>query len=227
MSIQTEIDRITAAVGAAYDAVEQKGGTVPQSETVAGLAEAIGSIPLQADYSLGLNGASVGQIAKIAAVDDAGRPTAWEAVDIPTGGNVTTEVVTLEEAVEAVTFDLNGFDVFAIVLDCPAVDAARLYALLIVNSITGTFITLNYADTTAHRISVLQLSRVADGLWYYKQKRGNSTIADNANFSKFGTVEVLNNMIPVNVESFGVHAYTGQTIPGGTTIYAIKGKTII
>lgn len=45
MSIQTEIDRIITAVGAAYDAVEQKGGTVPQSETVAGLAEAIGSIP--------------------------------------------------------------------------------------------------------------------------------------------------------------------------------------
>lgn len=45
MSVQTEIDRITAAVGAAYDAVEQKGGAVPQSETVAGLAEAIGSIP--------------------------------------------------------------------------------------------------------------------------------------------------------------------------------------
>ncbi len=47
MSIQTEIDRIITAVGAAYDAVEQKGGTVPQSETVAGLAEAIGSIPMQ------------------------------------------------------------------------------------------------------------------------------------------------------------------------------------
>lgn len=46
MSIQTEIDRIITAVGAAYDAVEAKGGTVPQSETVAGLAEAIGSIPL-------------------------------------------------------------------------------------------------------------------------------------------------------------------------------------
>lgn len=46
MSIQTEIDRIITAVGAAYDAIEQKGGTVPQSETVAGLAEAIGSIPV-------------------------------------------------------------------------------------------------------------------------------------------------------------------------------------
>lgn len=44
--IQEQIDRIITAVGAAYDAVEQKGGTVPQSETVAGLAEAIGSIPV-------------------------------------------------------------------------------------------------------------------------------------------------------------------------------------
>lgn len=47
MSIQTEIDRIITAVGAAYDAVEQKGGKLkPHQHTVAGLAEAIGSIPL-------------------------------------------------------------------------------------------------------------------------------------------------------------------------------------
>lgn len=47
MSVQTEIDRIITAVGAAYDAVEQKGGKLkPHQHTVAGLAEAIGSIPL-------------------------------------------------------------------------------------------------------------------------------------------------------------------------------------
>lgn len=45
MSVQTEIDRIITAVGAAYDAVEAKGGTLPASETVANLAEAISSIP--------------------------------------------------------------------------------------------------------------------------------------------------------------------------------------
>ena len=33
------------------------------------------------------SGAAVGQIAKITAVDDTGKPTAWEAVDMPTGGN--------------------------------------------------------------------------------------------------------------------------------------------
>ena len=45
MSVQTQISRITAAVGAAYDAVTAKGGTAPQAETVAGLADAIGTIP--------------------------------------------------------------------------------------------------------------------------------------------------------------------------------------
>lgn len=34
------------------------------------------------DYSLGLSNATVGQIAKITAVDESGAPTAWEAVDI-------------------------------------------------------------------------------------------------------------------------------------------------
>lgn len=205
------------APGADYTLTE-----ADKTEIAAEAAAAIAGTSLPAPAS-----AAVGQIVKIKAVDAEGKITQTEAVDMPSGGNVTTEVVTLEEAVEAVTFDLNGFDVFAIVLDCPAVDKVHPYALPIVNSITGSFITLNYADTTARRISVLQLSRVADGLWYFKQKRGNSAIADNANLSKLGTVEVLNNMIPVNVESFGVRAYTGQTIPEGTTIYVIRGKTII
>ena len=35
-----------------------------------------------------ITGAKVGQIAKITAVDSAGKPTAWEAVDMPSGGGV-------------------------------------------------------------------------------------------------------------------------------------------
>lgn len=34
-----------------------------------------------------ITGATVGQIAKITAVDDSGKPTAWEPVDMPTGGS--------------------------------------------------------------------------------------------------------------------------------------------
>ena len=38
------------------------------------------------DFSLGISSATVGQIAKISAVDDNGCPTAWEPVDMPSGG---------------------------------------------------------------------------------------------------------------------------------------------
>lgn len=44
------------------------------------------------DLSLGLTSAQVGQIVKVKAVDDAGKPTQWEAVDMPIGlPNVTEE----------------------------------------------------------------------------------------------------------------------------------------
>lgn len=44
MSIQSGIDRIITAVGAAYDAVEAKGGTAPAAQTIEGLAAAVGTI---------------------------------------------------------------------------------------------------------------------------------------------------------------------------------------
>lgn len=44
MSVQTQISRITAAVGAAYDAVKSKGDTAPAAQTIEGLAGAISGI---------------------------------------------------------------------------------------------------------------------------------------------------------------------------------------
>lgn len=44
MSIQTELDRIITAIGAAYDAVKAKGGTAPAAQTLEGLAGAISGI---------------------------------------------------------------------------------------------------------------------------------------------------------------------------------------
>ena len=49
-----------------------------------------------------VTGATVGQIAKIAAVDDKGVPTAWEPVDMPAGGKawvLVADTVTEEDAV--------------------------------------------------------------------------------------------------------------------------------
>ena len=56
MSVQTEIDRIITAVGAAYDAVEAKGGTAPAAQTIEGLAAAVGTISTGGSSALGAPG---------------------------------------------------------------------------------------------------------------------------------------------------------------------------
>lgn len=61
-----------------------------------------------ADLTLGLTGATVGQIAKIAAVDASGVPTAWSPVDVPTDETWEKLVdATLAEDVEAVTYTFD------------------------------------------------------------------------------------------------------------------------
>ena len=49
------------------------------------MAEAVRGIQGGTGPSLGITGATVGQIAKITAVDDSGKPTEWEAADAPSG----------------------------------------------------------------------------------------------------------------------------------------------
>ena len=60
---------------------------------------------------LNITGATVGQIAKITAVDGSGKPTAWEAADIPSGGGETWEAInaiTLSDAVNTVTINTDS-----------------------------------------------------------------------------------------------------------------------
>ena len=68
------------------------------------------------DLSLGISGAQIGQIAKITAVDTDGKPTAWEPVDMASGGErewveigeVTTTEDTTEKMIMKFTQDVHG-----------------------------------------------------------------------------------------------------------------------
>ena len=60
--------------------------------------------------TLGLQSATVGQIARIKAVDDNGKPTEWEAVDLPSGGGGgstqnTLQIVDISDEVVDGVFD--------------------------------------------------------------------------------------------------------------------------
>lgn len=115
----TAFDRIMSQIGNMNDlAAEDK------SSLVAAVNEAL-------TKGVDVSGASVGQIIKVAAVDDAGNPTEWETVDLPeqvqTDWNqnddtqhdylknrpfyIGTRNVTVENAEEV---ELNNFPVFAV-----------------------------------------------------------------------------------------------------------------
>lgn len=214
------------SITAVADAIREKGGTTAPLSFPAGMADAVRGIPSGGtDISLGITAATVGQTVKVKAVDASGKPTAWEAVDVASGG--TAEVIALSEDVNAVAFDLKGCDSFAIVLDVPPVDTEMNYALPTFNSIVGSFITLNFASKEGRKISVLQINKIVDGLWFFSFKPGNDSTLKNATLSKVGDTSVLNNTIPMDITSMGLNAYTGQRFPKGTKIYVVRGKTIV
>lgn len=69
----------------------------------------------EAGAGMVITGATVGQIAKITAVDDSGKPTAWEAVDMPSGGGSNWVKVydgsnTIAEEISAFEVDLTKSD---------------------------------------------------------------------------------------------------------------------
>lgn len=67
-----------------------------------------------------VTGAKVGQIAKITAVDSAGKPTEWEPVDMPSGGNTMDftwehirDVELTSETIEAIVSTTDAGDAFS------------------------------------------------------------------------------------------------------------------
>lgn len=99
-----------ASLTTVADAIREKGGTTAPLSFPEGMAEAVRNIQSGGDLSLGITGAQVEQIAKITAVDETGKPTAWEAVDM--AGGETWELIASGEMQETaalnITKDNNG-----------------------------------------------------------------------------------------------------------------------
>lgn len=103
-----------------------------------------------------ISSATVGQIAKISAVDDNGVPTAWEPVDMPSGGGGETweliNEVTLSEDAMAVVFDKDksgtafALRKFAVVGHTKGSNASNT---------SGGFICINAANTADDRYSIV------------------------------------------------------------------------
>lgn len=87
----------------------EKGDTGAQGETGPAGPQGPAGTPGKDGAGMDITGATVGQIARITAVDASGVPTAWSPVDMPSGGGGETweliNNVTLSEDAMAVVFD--------------------------------------------------------------------------------------------------------------------------
>lgn len=78
------------------------GKTVITAENLNEIQDAVLDLERKGGVGMGITGATVGQIAKISAVDASGVPTAWEPVDMASGGTIQevklTAVVSAEQS---------------------------------------------------------------------------------------------------------------------------------
>ena len=94
MAIEIQAKNPTIQIG-----IQGGGGSAVELDTTltqsgkAADAKVVGNALNSKQDTLIQSGASVGQIAKITAVDSNGKPTAWQAVDMPSGGSETWEKI--------------------------------------------------------------------------------------------------------------------------------------
>ena len=87
-------ENIAAAIAAKNEVIAQQGTSLDEVAAVLETKAAGGT-----DISLGLTSAAVGQTIKVKAIDESGKPTAWEAADMPSGGGweLITDITLTED----------------------------------------------------------------------------------------------------------------------------------
>jgi hypothetical protein len=88
------------------------GQTIITAKNLNDIQDAVLALESKDGVGMGITGATVGQIAKVAAVDASGVPTAWEPVDMASGGGGETweKLVdaSLAESVDSVTYTFDN-----------------------------------------------------------------------------------------------------------------------
>ena len=183
---------------------------------------------------IAVSGATVGQTVKISAVDDAGVPTAWEAVDFPNGGDDPTGVlelivdhtVTAEEATAfSLTFTKEAYPLidgqkFVVVRVVKPTGAAGWWKLKV-----GNKDIIHFSGST--NVSQVGFAMVTNGIWLADASEGgNMAGGQNLRPCIWVGYKAYREIYTASYDyydSFTLYSYT--TIwPGGTTIEIYGGK---
>ena len=196
----------------AYQYAQEGGYTGTEAEFAAKLAE---------EYIPNPPTASVGQTIVVKSVDENGKPTEWEAADMPSGsvgGQVFDEVVMLSEAVNEWSIDVpEGITDVTLMIVIPPAEADMTYGHILTNGAQSGFITMNWGNTSEERISGVSWLVFKNGT-IGQVLAGNGTHWANADPFKKSVKDVT------SLTSVGIKAYGAQNFPVGTTI-SVKGRS--
>lgn len=96
-------ENIAAAIAAKNEVIAQQGTSLDEVAAVLETKAAGGT-----DISLGLTSAAVGQTIKVKAIDESGKPTVWEAANMPSGGGhweTVLDTVWEQDVINPTAFD--------------------------------------------------------------------------------------------------------------------------
>lgn len=207
------------------NAIREKNGS-SSTYTVGEMSQAISNLTGDSqatDISLNITGATVGQTVKISAVDDNGVPTAWEPVDMASGGagaeNAFTISETTTEAVEVINLAIpvawDRILTCNINISIPARDVEiQLYAYA-PSSNTG----VGYAV-----VGTIPASKAGANLYMIKKKDGTLMVGKNVagNYPENATpVMGTGAGFVYGAGAIGLNIYdkNGTELPSGTSIY--------
>ena len=177
---ETEIDTLNGYVGSMIDA----------------------AIAEHTSNPLNITGATVGQIAKITAVDDSGKPTAWEAVNMPSGGvgasyRSWSKVWSLAVAEDIAGFEADNIDldgkseIMIVFISDSTASRTMVNGRLIINGVDAGKVLFNSLPLRKDSHSFIIIGRADDGIEY-------TTMAAKAEYQTYpwqGDVNVVHRMV--------------------------------
>lgn len=197
-------------------------GLTPVAKTDAmtqsvGLDAATGELyttPAAGDNTLGITSATVGQIAKITAVDTDGKPTAWSPVDMA-GGDKWEKLIdtSLAESVESVTYTFD---------DCKRIKALIAPTFASDESYSGwTRISINNVSYPLFNHKINTTKGIYIGIDSAYPPYVQASIGTNSNTPTYGFIggvqtTALEDIAPNGITEFGCQ--TAKILKAGTKI---------
>ena len=165
-------ENIAAAIAAKNEVIAQQGTSLDEVAAILETKAAGGT-----DISLGLTSASVGQTIKVKAVDASGKPTEWEAADMPSGGSGGDKWeliadVTISEPVNLISVDVpSGKN--ELLLFARGKWGTEPSNKRVGFKINGRWNVSNYTIGVAWRYFKMHIIRLPQGYVWFEQQQNN------------------------------------------------------